>query len=104
MKPQEWIRFMKFLSFFNVRIISMYGMSECSVTIGCQLLDSDYTSVPIGNSLPGVLCLLINEQDQIVDNADNSDEVGEIHIGGQKFSFQSLLMTAFHFFHRIHSP
>jgi acyl-coenzyme A synthetase/AMP-(fatty) acid ligase len=82
LKPQEWSRFMNFLSSFHVRAISMYGMSECLVVIGCQLHGNDYTNVPIGNSLPGVRCLLINEQGRIINNNDKAHEIGQIHIGG----------------------
>ncbi len=82
MRSQEWIRFMIFLSSFNIRVVSLYGLSECGLVLGCQLSDSDYAVVPLGETFIGIRCLLVNEQDQIITNIDNSGEVGQIHIGG----------------------
>jgi acyl-coenzyme A synthetase/AMP-(fatty) acid ligase len=89
MQQQEWTQFMNFLSSFKVRVISVYGTSECPIVVGCRLQNIDYTTVPIGKPLPGIRCLLINEQGQIIDNTNNSNEIGQIHIGGEEYSFQS---------------
>ena len=71
----------------KVRITVGYGTSECHGALGCQLLDINNTDVPMGHPFPGVQCLLINEQGQTIINADNSSEIGQIHIGGQGYSF-----------------
>jgi len=89
MQPQEWTRFMNFLNSFKVRVVSIYAMSECAIVVGCQLQNIDYTTIPIGKPLPDVRCLLINEQGQIIDNTNNLNEIGQIYIGGEKYSLQS---------------
>ena len=86
-KPQQWTTFIGFLSSFNVRVFILYGTSECHGVLGCQLLDMVDTDMPMGHSLPGVQCLLIDEQGRTIINAGNSSEIGEIHIGGQEYSF-----------------
>ena len=83
MKPKEWTKFTNLLSSFNVRFFALYGMSECNGVLGCYLLDIDNRTVPMGNPLPGVRCLLIDEQGQAVNHFDSSNKTGEIHIGGK---------------------
>jgi len=83
MKPQEWIRFIGFLNSSNVQVSILYGVSECNVVLGYQLLDINDTAFPIGHPLPGVQRLLIDEEGQIISNTDNPSEIGQIHIGGQ---------------------
>lgn len=83
MKPQQWARFVAFLSSSETRIYLIYGMSECFGVIGCYLTSMDYTYIPIGLPLPGTQCLLIDEQGQVISSPDNPDVIGEIHIGGQ---------------------
>ncbi len=91
MKPQQWTRFTGLLSSSNVRVSVLYGMSECNGVLGCHLINIDDTVVPMGYALPGVRCLLINEQNQVISHSDNPNEVAQIYIGGQKHSFASLL-------------
>lgn len=83
MKPRQWNQFIKFLSSSNTRSLSNYGLSECNTVLGCQFVDITDTTVPIGCPLPGVQCLLIDEQGQKISPTDNLGEVGQIHIGGQ---------------------
>ncbi len=82
MKPQQWARFIDLLSSSNVRVSVLYGMSECNGILGCHLLDVNNIVVPMGHPLPGVHCLLIDEQGQIVSHRDNISEIGQIHVGG----------------------
>ena len=84
MAPREWIRFIGFLRSTNVRISVLYGMSECNGVFGCHLSDVSYTVMPIGYPLPGVNYLLINEQGQIISCTNNSNDFGQIHIGGKQ--------------------
>ena len=65
-------------------------MSECNGALGCQLLKTDDTLLPLGYPLPGYRCLLIDENEQIINNTSNSSETGQLYIGGQKSSFQTL--------------
>ena len=87
LKLQQWTTFIGFLSLSNAQVIIQYGMSECNVVFGCQLIDIDEIDVPIGYPLPSVQCLLIDEQDQIISNKDNPSEIGQIYIGGEESSF-----------------
>jgi hypothetical protein len=34
--------------------------------------------------------LLIDERGQVINNTDNPSEIGQIHIGGERYSFRSL--------------
>jgi hypothetical protein len=82
MKPQQWTKFIDLLSSSNVRVSVLYGMSECNGALWCPLLNIDDTVVPMGHPLPGVRCLLINEQNQVISHSDNPSDIGQIHIGG----------------------
>jgi acyl-coenzyme A synthetase/AMP-(fatty) acid ligase len=87
MKPQQLATLISVLRLFKVQICTQYGMTECNTALGCQLLGTDDTTVPIGYSLPGYRCLLIDEEGQTISNTSNSNEIGQIHIGGQESSF-----------------
>ncbi len=91
MKPQQLIKFTDLLSSFKVRVSVLYGMSECNGVLGCHLLDMNDAVVPIGYPFPNVDCLLINEQNQVINHSDNSNEIGQIHISGKKHRIKSLL-------------
>jgi hypothetical protein len=91
MKPKEWTKFINLISLSNARVFVEYGMSECSGVLGCQLLNIHDAVVPLGYPFPGVRCLLINEQNQVLSHLDNASEIGQLHIGGKKHSFQTLL-------------
>jgi acyl-coenzyme A synthetase/AMP-(fatty) acid ligase len=80
---QQWTRFIVFLRSSNSRIFAQYGTSECGGALGCQLQNIDDTVLSIGHPFPGVQCLLINEQGQIIRSTDNLDEIGQIYIGGK---------------------
>lgn len=82
MKPHQWARFVAFLCSPETRIYLIYGMSECFGVVGCYLTDMNYKSIPIGYPLPGVRCLLIDEEGQVINSMDGSKTIGEIHIGG----------------------
>ncbi len=82
MKPQEWTKFIDLLSSSNARVFVQYGMSECNGVLGCHLSDIHDTVVPMGHPLPGIRCLLINEQNQVISHSDNPSDIGQIHIGG----------------------
>ena len=83
MKPKQWTKFTDLLSSLNVRVFVQYGMSECNGVLGCYLLDINDRIIPMGNPLPGVRCLLVNEEGQVLNHLDNSRNVGEIHIAGK---------------------
>ncbi len=91
MKPQQLIRFTDLLSSFKVHVSVLYGMSECTGVLGCHLLDINDAVVPMGYPLPDVDCLLINEQNEVINYSDNSNEIGQIHISGKKHLIESLL-------------
>ena len=82
MKAQQWSRFMAFLTSSTTKICLQYGASECHGLLGCYLSSIDDTPLPIGYPLPGVRCLLIDEQGHVINSANNEDTVGEIHVGG----------------------
>lgn len=63
---------------------NLYGLTECNAAIGCQLKHIDDCFVPIGYPIPGCECLLIDEKGQIISNTNDSNEIGEIHLGGLK--------------------
>jgi acyl-coenzyme A synthetase/AMP-(fatty) acid ligase len=90
-KPRQWLRFTDLLSSSNVRVSVLYGMSECHGVLGCHLVDINNAVVPIGYPFPNVDCLLINEQNQVINHSDNSNEIGQIHISGKKHRIKSLL-------------
>jgi acyl-coenzyme A synthetase/AMP-(fatty) acid ligase len=81
-KPHELVQFIHFLSSSNACMTVQYGMSECSGVIGCSLLNIDDAAIPIGYPLPGVHCVLVDEQGQVINQTDNSNATGQIHIGG----------------------
>ena len=87
MKSQEWTRVINLFDSSNVRISILYGTSECQTVICCHLADLNDVVVPMGYPLPGVDCLLIDEQGQTVNPVDNPNHIGEIHIGGENYSF-----------------
>jgi acyl-coenzyme A synthetase/AMP-(fatty) acid ligase len=82
MKPQEWAKFINLLSSSNARIFVQYGMSECNGVLGCHPLNINDAVMPLGYPFPGVRCLLINEQGQVINPLDSSSDIGQIHIGG----------------------
>jgi hypothetical protein len=85
MKQQQLMRLIHFCSLFNTRVCVQYGMSECNSVLGCELIDIDDVVLPLGYPLPGIQCLLIDEQGQIISNMNNTNKIGQIHIGGQNF-------------------
>jgi hypothetical protein len=101
--PRQWTRLIEFLHSSNVRVFAQYGMSECSGALKCQLQGIDDTAVPIDYPLLEVQCLLINEQDQIIRNKNNSSEIGQIHISGKQFLLKKIIGNCFSFLHRIKS-
>ena len=84
MRPQPWAKFMNLLHSSNVRVSVLYGMTECNGVLGCLLSDIYTKSVPMGRPFPGVRCLLINEENQVICHSNTSDEIGHIHISGKK--------------------
>lgn len=81
LKFKEWARFMPFLTCSKAKICVLYGASECHGVIGCYVNPFDNTAIPIGYPFPSVQCLLIDEQGQMISNANNERQIGEIHIG-----------------------
>ncbi|CAF4107974.1 unnamed protein product, partial [Adineta steineri] len=57
-------------------------MSESNLVFGCQLLNIKDTDIPIGYPFPTTRCLLIDDDDKIINTTDNSNKIGQIHIGG----------------------
>ncbi|CAF4054833.1 unnamed protein product [Adineta steineri] len=82
MKPQQWTQFVNLLSSSNVQLYIIYGMSESNGVLGCQLLNIKDTNIPIGYPFPTIRCLLIDDDGKIINTADNSSKIGQIHIGG----------------------
>jgi len=70
-------------------------MSECNSVLGCELLDIDDVVLPLGYPLPGIQCLLIDEEGQIISNMNNTTKIGQIHIGGQNFSVHYYIINFF---------
>ncbi|CAF2730622.1 unnamed protein product [Rotaria sp. Silwood2] len=88
-KPQQSAQFMSFLNSSNTRIFAQYGMPECNSALGCHLLDVTDTVIPLGYPLPGIHCSVTNEQDEMINShIGNPSNIGEIHSGGQFYSFQ----------------
>lgn len=83
MKAQQLTTLINFSSLFNTQVCTQYGMSECNSVLGCELRDIDDMVLPIGYPLPGIQCLLIDDQGQILSRMNNINEVGQIHIGGK---------------------
>lgn len=81
-KPQQWARFMAFVTESETEVFVQYGLSECNAALLCLLTSMNGTSLPMGYPFPGVQCLLVNEQGAVIDSADDGSIVGEIHIGG----------------------
>ncbi|CAF1168864.1 unnamed protein product [Adineta steineri] len=82
MKPHEWIQFINLLSSSNIQLYFIYGMSESNGVFGCQLLNIKDTNIPIGYPFPATRCLLIDDDGKIINTTDNSNKIGQIHIGG----------------------
>ncbi|CAF1334934.1 unnamed protein product, partial [Adineta steineri] len=82
MKPQQWTQFVNLLSSSNVQLCVLYGNSESIVALGCQLVNIKDTNIPIGYPLPNIQCLLIDDDGKIINTTDNSNKIGQIHIGG----------------------
>ena len=82
MKPQQWIRFKTFLASSKAQIWLLYGASECNGALGCYLTSMNDVSIPMGNPLPDVSCLLIDEQSQVISRTNNENAIGQIYIGG----------------------
>ena len=82
MKSQQWTRFLTFLRSSKAQIWLQYGASELNGALGCYLTSMDDTSLPMGNPLPDVQCLLIDEQGHVISSTDDGNVLGEIHIGG----------------------
>ncbi|CAF0982682.1 unnamed protein product [Adineta steineri] len=82
MKPHQWIQFVNLLSSSSVQLCVLYGTSESSVVLGCQLLNIKDSNIPIGYPFPTIQCLLIDDDGKIINTTDNSSKIGQIHIGG----------------------
>ena len=80
---------------FNVHICTQFGMTECFAALGCSLENIDDDGVPMGFPLLGYRCLLIDEHGQLICSANNSSEIGQLHIGGQESLFRLLFEIAF---------
>ena len=64
----------------HVTVVNMYGPTECTdITCAYRLSHPDETSVPIGYAIPGVECLVLDEQLNILPVGMS----GELYIGGQ---------------------
>ena len=87
MQPQQWARITKILNLFDIRVSILYGSSECQIVIGCHLFDLNHSIMLMGRPLPDVHCLLIHEQGHMLNQKDNTNEIGEIYIGGEKQPF-----------------
>ncbi|UJR34821.1 hypothetical protein I4U23_027602 [Adineta vaga] len=81
--PQQWIKFLSYLNLSTIRINSQYGMSECNGVLGCRLSDVYNTIIPIGCPFTNVHCLLIDEQNNIIDKTINLNQIGQLLIGGE---------------------
>ena len=70
----------------HVKIYNGYGPTECTVLASLYLIDAsllkqeDDTPVPIGRPLPGVIFLIVDEND----NPVSKGEIGELLIGGDQ--------------------
>ncbi len=92
MKPKQLAKLFSILQLFNIQVCTAYGMTECNIALGCQLLNLDDNFVPMGYPLPGYQCLLIDKQGQIIHNTKNSSEIGQLYIGGLQI-FISIIFT-----------
>ena len=64
----------------HVKIVNMYGPTECTdITCAYTLTEFDNNPVPIGYAIPGVECLVLDEQLNLVPIGMS----GELYIGGQ---------------------
>ena len=86
MKSEHLNRFIDILSLSNTRLSTLYGTSECQVISGCHLSCFNNAPVPIGRSIPGAQCLLIDEQGKVMNHKDNLNDVGEMYAGGKTYS------------------
>jgi acyl-coenzyme A synthetase/AMP-(fatty) acid ligase len=86
-KPKQIAKLVSILQLFNVKVCVHYGMSECGGVLGSQLLNIDNDVVPMGYPLPGVQCLLIDEQGQMIDRTNSLNQIGQLHIGGEGIYF-----------------
>ncbi|CAF1063333.1 unnamed protein product [Adineta steineri] len=82
MKPQQLVKLVGVLQSFDVKVCTLYGMTECNGALGCRLLNFDDGFVPMGHPFPGYRCLLIDKQGQIIHNTNRSSKIGQLHIGG----------------------
>jgi hypothetical protein len=82
MKGEQFIKLINALNCSNVRFFYLYGMSECFVVFGRQLLSINDTVMPVGYPLAGIRYLLIDEQGQVINHSDSSSEIGQIHLAG----------------------
>ncbi|CAF0897899.1 unnamed protein product, partial [Adineta steineri] len=82
MKPQQWTQFVNLLSSSHIQLCVQYGTSECNGVLGCQLLNIKDTNISIGYPFPAIQCLLVDNDGTIIASTDNSNKIGQIHIGG----------------------
>ncbi|CAF0911439.1 unnamed protein product [Adineta steineri] len=82
MKPQQLVKLVGVLHSFDIKVCTLYGMTECNGALGCRLFSFDNGVVPMGHPLPGYRCLLIDKQGQIIHSTNRSSEIGQLHIGG----------------------
>jgi non-ribosomal peptide synthetase component F len=78
------------------RLVSLLEQTHGQYVLVHEKTRSQFPSIaiqhvvlPIGYPLPGIRCLLIDEQGQIISNMNNTNEIGQIHIGGQNSCFNS---------------
>ena len=84
-KAKNLIKMMSYAP--QARIFMVYGLSEAMGAAGSYLDPSverlsDSYILPFGYPLSGYKCLLINENDGQIISPSNTDEIGEIHLGG----------------------
>ena len=83
MKPQQWAQFMNILTSSNTGVAIMYGTSECQLISGCHSCDFNNIIVPIGYPLPNVHCILVNENEQVINPTKDINEIGQIYAAGR---------------------
>lgn len=84
-KAKNLIKMMSYAP--RTRIFMVYGMSEAMGAAGSYLDPnveslSDSHILPFGYPLSGYKCLLIDENDGQIISPSNTNEMGEIHLGG----------------------
>jgi len=66
-------------------LMSVFGASECHIMLSKRVVNlshADYPSsiIPIGRPLPGITCLLLDDNQRLI---TNYDQIGELYIGGK---------------------